>query len=122
MHFSTILLLLPLALAAPALVRRAGTGCSNAPSSFQINGFGVFTASPGPSSYSHISFEVIGSASNVSTQCGRSLPPGSGRSAADPDHYYSCSNANVTYLWDGSHLAVTEIFSCNGYVITLLPL
>ena len=115
MHLSAVaaLALLPLALTSPILAARA---CST-PSDFFITGFFTFTPAPGNTAGgASISFRLSDSATNISTSCERSLAPGSGQSIADPDHYYACGNPAVTFLYDGTVLAVKENFNCNGYV------
>jgi len=85
-----------------------------APTRFQINNFQTFTASPGPTYTSAISFVFADSTTDVDTECSRTLPPGSGRSPIDPDNFYLCNDTAVQYLWDGSALQVKETWSCDN--------
>ena len=109
MLYLVVLTLLTLTLSAPLSTRK----CPD-PTYFQISGFNAFTAAPGPDNYSLIGFNFNDPATNVSTTCSRTLPPGSGRSPDDPDNYYSCDDTSVTYLFNGSMLAVKEEFECSG--------
>ncbi|MCJ1400711.1 hypothetical protein MMC11_003919 [Xylographa trunciseda] len=104
-----LLSLLPLALTTPL----APLSCPT-PSSFLVSGFNAFTAAPGPTGISAISFTLYDSLTNVRTLCQRELSPGSGRSPVDPDHFYNCANSQVQFLYSGSGLALTEEFVCGG--------
>lgn len=111
MHALTILSLASLALAAPHPIKRQT--CSDS-STFQwtISGFNTFTAAPGPDGISTISFNFVDTTSGTSSECSRSLPPGSGRSAIDPDHTYFCDSDAFQYKYDGTNLALEEAVEC----------
>ncbi|MCJ1250552.1 hypothetical protein MMC30_007780 [Trapelia coarctata] len=114
---TTLLTFLPLILTTPISPRAACTP----PTSFQINSFGAFTAAPGPTGVSFVAFTFLDSATGIDTSCERQLPPGSGRSPEDPDHYYACNNTAVHFLYGtGNLLSVRERFTCNGakYLVT----
>ena len=113
MHLTPLLplaSLVSLALAFPSLKRQS---CPSTTSlQWTVTGFNTFTANPGPSGVSSISFDFVDTTSGTSSQCGRSLPPGSGQSPADPDTSYSCDNPAFQYKWDGTTLALEETIEC----------
>lgn len=71
-----------------------------------VSGFRAFNAASGPEGVSEVSFRLSSSATNVSTQCGQSLAPGSGHSTIDPSRFYSCEDGLVSFKYGGSWLAV----------------
>lgn len=112
MHFSllSLLSLTSLALATPNVRRQT---CSDASTlQWTVTGFNTFTANPGPNGVSSISFKFVDETSGTSSQCGRSLPPGSGSSPVDPDNFYTCDNAAFQYKWDGKTLSLEETLEC----------
>jgi hypothetical protein len=113
---TTLLALLPVVFSTPITPRATDPSCPG-PTSFQINGFGAFTAAPGPTGVSFVAFTFLDSATGVETSCERQLPPGSGRSPADPDHYYPCNNTAVEFMYGAGNLfSVKETFKCHRYV------
>jgi len=76
------------------------------PQNWTITKFRSFEASPGPEGVSDVSFGFSCAATNTTAQCGRSIPAGSGSSAVDPDHFYSCDNGDVGFKFGGDWLAI----------------
>ena len=109
MHFIPLLSLASLALAAPQLKVRT---CSSSSLQWTVTGFNTFTASPGPNAVSSISFDFVDNTSGTSSECGRSLPKGTGGSVADPNNFYSCTNSAFQYEWDGTTLSLKETLAC----------
>lgn len=109
MHLLSLLSLASLSLAAPHVKRQT---CSSSTLQWTVTGFNTFTANPGPNGVSSISFDFVDQTSGTSSECGRSLPAGSGGSPADPNNFYSCANAAFQYKWDGTTLSLEETLQC----------
>ena len=110
MHFLTVLSIASLGLAAPLSERQT---CSTGSTlQWTVTGFNTFTANPGPNGVSSISFKFVDQTSGTSSNCGRSLPPGSGQSVIDPDNSYFCDNTAFQYKYDGTNLDLEESLEC----------
>ncbi len=110
MHLLPLLSMVSLALSTPLTKRDT---CVS--QEWAVQGFTSFTADPGPEGSSHISFRFVDPNTDTISSCGRTLPPGSGRSSADPDHFYPCDDASVQYEFDGSKLTLKHTYDCHGY-------
>lgn len=113
MHLLSLLSLASLSLAAPHVKRQT---CSSSTLQWTVTGFNTFTANPGPNGVSSISFDFVDQTSGTSSECGRSLPAGSGGSPADPNNFYSCANAAFQYKWDGTTLSLEETLQCGTFI------
>ena len=83
---------------------------------WSVIGFRSFTADPGPTGVSQISFTFEDSNTDTGSICSRSLAPGSGKSPADPDNFYPCEDPEMQYKFDGKKLTLKHTFDCAGYV------
>ncbi|MCJ1265452.1 hypothetical protein MMC22_005330 [Lobaria immixta] len=98
-----------LALAVPHTKRQS---CVN--QDWAVQGFSSFTADPGPTGVSHISFTFVDPNTGASSICSRSLAPGSGQSPADPDNFYPCQDPTMQYKFDGKKLTLEHTLDCAG--------
>lgn len=109
MHFLPIISMVSLALAAPHTKRQS---CVD--QQWAVQGFSSFTADPGPTGVSHISFTFVDPNTGTSSACSRSLADGSGKSPADPDNFYSCQDPKMQYKFDGKKLTLKHTLDCAG--------
>lgn len=115
MHLLPFISMISLALAVPHTKRQSCVG-----QDWLVRGFSSFTADPGPTGVSYISFTFGDSNTETNTDnsslCSRSLAPGSGQSPADPDNFYPCEDPEMQYKFDGKKLTLKHTFDCAGYV------
>jgi len=107
---ASIILLAPLAAFAIAspFAKRASLATS-----YTVNGFTTFTATPGSSpGNSTVSFSISDNLDNLSTCLYQTNA--NAASAADPSQFHACENPNFSFIWDGTSVTIVEFYSVSG--------
>lgn len=108
MHLHTLITssLLSLTLAAPLTKRFVES------TPWRLSNIRAFTASPGPTGVSSITFHFCDTNAGLEleTECSRYLAPGSGRSPIDPDTFYPCANNTVGFKYTGREIVVQRTY------------